>query len=337
MIEFERPWFLALVLPALALWLWLGRRGSRRGMPLPLDDWGGAPGPEAPWVWRLVLMASTTLGLAAWLATMLAASAPVRVERIPARYRSELDLMFVLDVSPSMAAMDLEPTRLDAARQFVRAFLRSGDGASGASVGVAAFGAEASLLCPPTVDYGTADQLLDLMMPGALGDGTAVGQGLALALRHLLAGSGSRKAAVLLTDGEDNAGRIHPLDAAATYRRYGVGLIVVGLGSQGDAPIEYVDPDSGETLKGSYRSAFSDAALAAIAEAGGGRYQAARDVRALEAAIEDVGALAGVDPGSASALPLARRTSLARPVMVLALILAAGSWLLRRLVLGGVA
>lgn len=339
MIVFDQPAalaFCALPLAWAAAGLWAGKPG-RRGFSLPLDRWGADPGSDAPAAYRFLLSLCSVAMAVSWILLALAAAGPNELERADEPFRSELDLAFVVDVSPSMAAMDLAPTRLDAARSFIRSYLLDGErGAGGASVGIVAFGASAALACPPTNDYAAVADRLASLQPGMLGDGTAIGQGLALAQRHLLSSGGARKVAILLTDGEDNVGLIDPLGAAADYARLGDGLAVIGLGTKGDVPFEYTDPATGRFMSGSYRSDYDEAALSALARAGGGEFLAAQDARALDRALATLGRATG--PGSAPARGQSQvRTPLGAPLVLAAMALAALAWTVRRLAFGGVA
>jgi Ca-activated chloride channel family protein len=339
MIHFDHPLFLALCLVPFGLGLVRRSRlaPSRRGLALPLDFWGARPSPDAPAVWRLLLFLSHGGFLVAWLALSVAAAGPVRVEPSRPMQRSDADIMFVIDASPSMAAMDMKPTRLDAALQMVRTFMADADGAGGASVGVVSFGAGAILLCPPTPDHQIVLDRLAVVKPGMLGDGTAIGQGLATAYRHLSAGYGRRKYLVLLTDGEDNVGVVHPVDAASAFAAAGVGMLVLGLGSSGDAPIEYIDPATGERLVGAYRSGFDDRTLEAIAAAGGGSYVRAADAQAIGRALARLGKARLEQAESPVLQDMAVRVPLGRFFALAAAYAMALAWTIRRLVLGGLA
>jgi Ca-activated chloride channel homolog len=339
MIRFDTPLLLvlALVPSGLQLAARLSRRTGRFGLALPLDVWGAKATPDAPATYRLLLLLSHAAFLAAWLALSVAAAGPVRLERSRPIQRSDADIMFLIDASPSMAAMDMRPTRLAAALEMVRSFLADADGAGGASVGVTAFGAGALLVCPPTPDHRIVLDRLEVVKPGMLGDGTAIGQGLALAYRHLSSGYGRRKFLVLLTDGEDNIGVVHPLDAAAAFASAGIGLLVLGLGSSGDAPIEYLDPATGERLSGSYRSSFDDRALEAIASAGGGSYVRAVDAGALGRTLSRLGNASLQRTDKPLQLDAAHRLPLGHYFALAAAVAVALGWFLRRLVLGGVA
>lgn len=335
MLSLERPAALLLGLAALAYGLWYrsARRRGRLGYALPLFPWGGKPDVSLPLAPRLAYYLGAALGAAAYLAVAAAAAGPVRTEPVAAAGRPAVDLVFALDLSPSMAAMDVEPTRLAAAVRSVGELLERGEGR--AAVGLVGFGDSAVLLAPPTTDYDFVRYALGAVQPGSYGEATAIGQGLALALRHVLAGSAPRKAIILMSDGEDNVGAVHPEDAAAAAARYGVGLVVVGVGAQGDAPIAYRDPKSGESLEGFYRSEFNEAALKALAAAGGGIYLFAVDGKGLAGALDQAGAAAGLGADERKP-PRLRRIYLDRYLAGLALACLALAYAVRRFALGGV-
>lgn len=338
MIAFEQPAALALCLvpPAVALVAYARRRTPHGRIRVPLDLWGGPTSADAPGIWRTMLALSTALFGLAWMALAVAAAGPAQEERLSSLTKSGLDVVFILDTSPSMAAMDLSPNRLGAAKALVKAFVDNPEGAAGAAVGIVAFGAQAALVCPPTTDYATVSARLGSVNPGILGDGTAIGQGLTSALRQIIASGSRRAAAILLSDGEDNVGLIHPNDAAAAFSRLGATLIVVGLGTKGDVPIDYVDPSTGQHMSGEYRSGFSEEALSAMARLGGGEYRSAVDSKALGALLADLVKLdAQSDRSRLVRNPV--RHPLGRPLLVAAMSLAALAWALRRLVLGGLA
>lgn len=283
MISFEYPAALVLAAVPLAVPVIAKVFARHRGrlLSMPLDVWGASPSGDAPGVWQFVSRVSSVLFAFAWIALSAASAGPASLVEARAFQKTGLDVIFAIDTSPSMAAMDIEPTRLDAAKALVKAYLDAPDGAAGAAVGLVAFGQEAALACPPTTDYRTVADRLGTMGPGILGDGTAIGQGLASVLRQIIASGAPSAAAVLLSDGEDNAGRIHPRDAAAALGRYGVRLYVIGMGSPGEVPIDYIDPATGRRMTGAYRSGYEEASMARIASAGGGVFRAAADSKAL--------------------------------------------------------
>ncbi len=329
MILFSHPsLFLLVPLPLLIILLF---RGRRLGIPLPLDIWNGSlmPGPGA----LLVLMVrASVLGYGlAWIFMVMALSGPYLDEPVSMAPGRDVDVIFAIDVSPSMAALDMESSRLKAAVSFVKDYLLQDNGTS---VGIVAFGGEASLACPPTGDYRAVLDRLDLLKPGMLGEGTAVGLGLASALGHIQRSDGKKKSVVLITDGEDNVGMIHPLDIALGMYRAGIFLTVVGIGTRGTTSIEYVDPSSGEQLSGAYQSSFNEESLKEIASAAGGNYRYAAGAEELSRILSSLG------PRYAAPVPDTKtRTGSSRAYLFVALALAcaAFSWVSRNLLVGGIA
>ena len=180
------------------------------------------------------------------------------------------DIIFALDISPSMAALDMgNRSRFNAARHLVYTFAanRPSD-----AVGLVAVGESAALLLPPTVDREAFFTRLEALRLGELGDGTALGMGLAVAALHLKDSEAPRRIVALITDGENNAGAVHPETAAEVLATLGVSLWVIGVGSGGEAPIDYEDPVTGSRRIGTFDSRFDHESLRAIARAGGGVY-----------------------------------------------------------------
>ncbi len=283
MLVFDRPWVLiAFALPLAYMFvrrLSAGRFGS---IAFPL---GGSPLPRVPFFMsalRLLRISAFWLG---YLSAVIAAAGPSFVTHRIVYLERGAEIMLVLDVSPSMAASDFEPTRLDAAKSIIGEFLSA---RRNETVGLVAFGAEAALVCPPTADYNSLSSRLAELKSGFYGEETAIGSGIATALAHIARSSAAEKRIILLTDGESNAGSIDPLTAARSLRRYGVGLSVVGIGSNGDIPVTYTDPKTGEVKSGLYRSGFDRASMEELAAAGDGSYFPADDRAALRAAFSSL-------------------------------------------------
>jgi Ca-activated chloride channel family protein len=203
------------------------------------------------------------------------------------------DILFVLDISPSMAALDMNGvSRFNAARGLIKDFAerRPTD-----SIGLAAVGSEAVLLLPPVTDRQALVSRLEQLRIAELGDGTALGDGLAIAAFHLeksvtasaagtSGGAVPRRAVILITDGENNAGAVHPETAAALLGSMGISLWVIGIGSSGEVPIDYVNPVTGMRRSGIFDSRFNEEALQGISRAGNGRWLSAPSAPALNEA-----------------------------------------------------
>jgi len=192
------------------------------------------------------------------------------------------DIIFVLDTSPSMAALDMDgKSRFFIARNLLTDFVlrRPFD-----NIGLAAVGDDAALLVPPTSDREALLSRLEGLRIGELGDGTALGMGLAIAAYHLEKSGAKRRAAVLITDGENNAGWIHPETAAAMLREMGVSLWVIGVGTGGEVPIDYIDPYTKLRSTGVLDSRFDAESLRSLSLSGGGTYISAVSADAFSAA-----------------------------------------------------
>ncbi|HRY72715.1 MAG TPA: VWA domain-containing protein [Spirochaetia bacterium] len=314
MLSFERPALLAflLLVPLLAF----ARRLFRARLSAPRFPVAALPGeaPPAPPLARraLFFLAQALLWLGLAL-LVLASAGPARVSRRVLYLSRGNEIVFVLDVSPSMAAEDFEPTRLAASKAIIDEFLSS---RRNETVGLVAFGGEAALVCPPTLDYGVLRRRLGELEPGLLGEGTALGAGIGVALAHSGGKGAPARYVILLTDGENNAGPMAPATAAALAARRGVSVSVIGVGSRGEVPVTYVDPDTGQRRSGTYLSGFDRASLESLARIGGGSYFAAESPEALERAFS---AVSEDSVSLAMTRSVSTEDSLARPLLALAL------------------
>ena len=180
------------------------------------------------------------------------------------------DILFVLDASPSMAGIDMGGrNRFDASRALLKDFAeqRPQD-----AIGLVAIGEDAALLVPLTTDRLTLYSRMDTLKIGEMGDGTAIGTGLAIAAFHISQSTAPRRAVVLITDGENNAGAVHPETAAAMLGEMSVSLWVIGVGSGGMVPIDYTDPLTGIRRTGTYDSRYDPESLRMLAESANGTW-----------------------------------------------------------------
>jgi Ca-activated chloride channel family protein len=239
------------------------------------------------------------------------------------------DILFVIDTSPSMAGIDMDGvSRFNAARDLLSAFAerRPADG-----IGLVALGDDAALLVPPTTDRKLLVSRLRRLGIGELGDGTALGMGLAVAAFHLEKSTAPRRAVVLISDGENNAGAIHPETAAAMLGETGISLWVIGVGSGGEIPVDYVDPRTRMRRTGTFDSRFDTGSLRRLSEAGGGFYISAPSADALAAAF------ARLDEGEMTVRRAGLVTSVRScrfPFLISALVLLAAPGFIRRFFLG---
>ncbi|MCL2251097.1 MAG: VWA domain-containing protein [Treponema sp.] len=196
------------------------------------------------------------------------------------------DIIFILDVSPSMAALDMGGNnRFNSGRILLEEFAhnRPSD-----SIGLIAVGEDAALLLPPTTDRQALRTRLEQLKIGELGDGTALGMGIAVASFHMEKSNAKRKVAVLITDGENNAGAIHPETAADFLRETNASFWVIAIGSAGEVPIDYTDPYTNIRRTGIFDSRYNTESLRRLASAGGGTFIAAPNLENLMSAFSQL-------------------------------------------------
>lgn len=151
-----------------------------------------------------------------------------------------VDVMICLDCSRSMLAQDIEPTRLERAKREIIDLLRM---MKTDRAGLVAFAGGAILQCPLTLDHEAFNIFLQALEPDYLPvGGTDLAGAIETALNGFEAEVDSEKAIILITDGEDTAGR-KPLEAAAKAAEAGVRIYCIGVGSEDGAPVP--DRDGG--------------------------------------------------------------------------------------------
>jgi Ca-activated chloride channel family protein len=221
---------------------------------------------------------------------VLAAARPQRGTHYVAAKRTGGDVLIALDVSASMLAEDLKPSRLERAQHEIAAIL---DRLRGDRVGLVAFAGAAFVQCPLTLDYGAARMFLDFMGPDLVPEpGTSLAQALRVSTHAFDAESEGYRALILITDGEDHVGDLEA--ATEEARRAGVRVFAVGIGSDRGEPI----PEHDETGKVTgYRrdregrvvmSRLNESALRQIAEETGGTYVGAGGELGLDRIVDAI-------------------------------------------------
>ena len=283
----EQPGYL-LLLFLLPLGIYFRHFRNRRGSRLPFSFslWRGAKVTVPNRFMRFALFAGAAVFWAGVVLFVIALAGPGRSIRERLYLNRGFDIMIVLDESPSMSAQDFQPdNRFETAKAVIRDFLsqRVND-----AVGLVSFSTEAALRVPPTFDRGAFLSRLESLSIMSLGEGTAIGMGIAVAALHLERSSAEGGIIVLLTDGENNTGEIQPESAAAIAANLGIRIYVIGIGSQGEVTIELKDPETGTVTKGRWNSRFDEALLARIAQSAGGRYFSAKSPGALAAVFRTI-------------------------------------------------
>ncbi|MCH5294347.1 MAG: VWA domain-containing protein [Treponema sp.] len=293
MIEFENPraFFLLAFIPLL-FFLRRIRIFTPITFPLTLSDWNGK---SFSWPHRMRRLISVTVRILCTAGFTLAVTAyanPV-VHMHEKVYTSRgADILFVVDTSPSMASRDMAgDSRLDAAKKAIETLLQDH---GGASIGLVQMGREAAVVVPPTMDREIFMRRLGSLTVGELGDGSAIGTGLSCAAFHLKSSPAPKKSIILITDGENNAGSIHPVTAARFLAQKGISLYVLGIGTKGSVPLEYTDPRTGRMYSGYLESNYDSAQLLKLASSADGVFYEADSLTSLQQAMSSISKNEGV-------------------------------------------
>jgi Ca-activated chloride channel family protein len=224
--------------------------------------------------------------LLALAAMILGVARPQATVSVP---REEATIVLAIDVSRSMKATDVEPTRLDAARAAALAFLA--EVPEKFRVGVVSFATRAAAAVPPTEDRVLVEEALALLAPG---EGTAIGDAVALSLQiaQPVVEEGEEpppRSILLISDGTQDGGRVQPAEAVRMAREQGVPVHAILVGT----PEGVVE----ETLPGGFRRVIqvppSPETLEQISTGTGGQLFTALDAEELSRVYEELGSRLG--------------------------------------------
>lgn len=288
-LTFARPWLL-LLLVAIPLLAYLrGKRGTAAALTFSststLHQIGQHSAARVGKFLRALLFATLAIFVAAIAQPRLGKSL-TQVEA------SGIDIMLVLDVSGSMLAKDFtlggdRATRLDAVRDVTRRFIeaRPND-----RIGMIAFGTQPYVVSPMTLDHDWLLQNLDRVRIGLVEGNTAIGSAMAAAGNRLNDRRSKSRVVVLLTDGDNNAGKIPPNTAAEALKALHLKFYAVGIGTNGRAPFPVFDPRTGNPVTDVLGNilyewanvSFNETGLKEVARIADGKFFRAADTNSLE-------------------------------------------------------
>lgn len=232
----------------------------------------------------------TALSLLAFAAMVIAMARPQLGRTITRTEASGVDIMLVLDVSSSMLAEDFSigaqrANRLEAVKRVTEEFVnqRPND-----RIGIVAFAGQPYLVSPLTLDHQWLIQNLDRVQIGLVEDGTAIGSAIASAANRLKDKEAKTKLIVLLTDGDNNAGKVMPLTAAEAAKALGIRIYTIGAGTRGYAPYPMTDRLGRVMGYQQMPVKFDEETLKQIASISGGEYFRATDTRSLEEIFSEI-------------------------------------------------
>jgi Ca-activated chloride channel family protein len=273
-LEFAYPLaLLAAPLPILAWWLLPPQRERVSALRVPFfEPITAAAGSEAR-AGAVILRRrwlQLFVAVLVWLLLVAGLAKPEWVGEPIVRTEAARDIMLALDLSGSMDYHDFpgedgnDVSRFEAVQRVVDRFVaeREDD-----RIGLIVFGTKAYLQLPFTRDLDTARALVDLMDVGMAGPKTALGDSIGLAIRSFETSEVDDRLLILLTDGNDTASKMTPINAADIAQLNGVEIYTIGIGDTAATGEDRVDFD----------------VLSAIAARTGGEFYNAEDETALDA------------------------------------------------------
>ncbi len=282
MFQFEHPLASALfILPPIIYLLFASKEADKAGLPTinnPNIKWfskafgkrGDFSSQKSRFNYYMFVV---------WCLLTVALMHPQNIERVTKTSSRGYDIIMAIDLSRSMAALDLSDkssaiTRLDVVKKIAGNFIndRSGD-----RLGIVLFGQNAYLQSPLTLDNALAVKMLNMSAIGIAGDATAIGDALALSIKTLSTRPENSRVVILLTDGTNTAGVINPMEAAQMAAKFNIKVHTIAVGKDGIVPMK---TETGEIVYA--QSQVDETLLAEIARVTGGTYSKAEDKVNLE-------------------------------------------------------
>ena len=244
------------------MWYVQRKKLSRIGNPTLLKELMPDVSRFRPWVKFLLLITALS-------SLILALARPQFGSKISHEKRNGIEAIIALDISNSMLAQDVQPSRLDKSKLMIENLINS---FINDKIGLVVFAGEAYVQLPITSDYVSAKMFLSDITPSLISaQGTDIARAIRVSLSSFTQQKGVGKAIILITDGEDNEGGA--LEAVKEAKEKGVNVFILGVGDSKGSPIplgngEYLKDNHGQTVM----TALNENMCKEIAQAGSGTY-----------------------------------------------------------------
>ena len=294
-LTFAQPWFLMLLL-AIPLLAWFrGKSGPAAALTFSSTTALRAIGKSSAARAGKFLRALMLLSLAFFAIAMARPQLGKSLTQVEA---SGIDIILALDVSASMLTKDFKvggesATRIDAIREVTRKFI---EGRPNDRIGIIAFAGRPYVVSPMTLDHDWLLKNLERVKIGLVEDGTAIGSGMAAAGNRLNDRRSKSHVIVLLTDGENNTGKIPPNTAAEAVKALKIHFYAIGAGINGIAPTPVFNAQTGKPITDMFGNIlyqnqqvhFNEKGLKEVAKIADGQFYRATDTQSLEQIFKDI-------------------------------------------------
>lgn len=281
--DYGHPEFAWIALVGFVFWLWA------------FFNWFKKPQVFLPKKYRvgkfsLLRVVFFALGSIAWLYFAIALAGPRKPLGNQEDKINVKDIYIVLDLSRSMLAEDMAPNRFESAKKQVHDFVNM---FTLDRMGVIVFAEKVFTLLPLTTDTKIISKMVNSIQMGPLGDGTNIGDALALGTARLLESEAKSKIIVLLTDGVANVGTMTPLQAAEIAKENKIKIYTIGIGGDENAQI----PVGGRNVFGVQRyqtipgGSIDVKTMKEISEMTGGKTYLAKNNNTLKKVLDEINRL----------------------------------------------
>lgn len=283
--EFYSPWFLLLFLVFIPLIVLDLRRKKRTGIKVPsINNMQESKG-------ILGVLFFLKISKYLLLTGLIIAIARPRTFTISQDQDDSkgIDIMLSVDVSLSMLARDLDPDRLTALKAIAKKFV---DQRPGDRIGLVAYSGEAFTKVPVTSDHSVVLEELENLNSLELQPGTAIGEGLSVAVSHLQHSKAKSKIIILMTDGVNTIeNALPPQVGAQLAKSLGIKVYSIGIGTNGYALMPTQTDIFGDLVFTETEVKIDEPVLREIAATTGGRYFRATSNESLEEVYDEINQL----------------------------------------------
>jgi Ca-activated chloride channel family protein len=276
-------WQALLVIPVILLLLpWWLRRNRPPRLVLPFSLPTAVRAVASGWP----IHVTKALGLCLLL---VALARPQSSFKQTERTVSGVDITIAMDVSRSMDIQDMgDRSRLEIAKDTMRSFIQ---GRQNDRIGFVIFSGEPVTLAPPTLDYEILLRQLREVRTGALKDGTAIGDGLALAVNRMRNSTAKSRIIILLTDGDNNTGQVDPATSGELAAGFGIRVYTIAIGREGRVKMPVTQPNLFGQMVTTHvwmDSSINPELLQTIAKTSGGRFYRVDEETALKEVFREI-------------------------------------------------
>ena len=229
------------------------------------------------------------IGISLLIIALARPQIPIEAHSETELFKEGIDIVISMDASGSMLAKDFSPNRFEASKDLAKEFVKD---RVNDRVGLVIFEGEAYTQCPLTSDREILIELIESAEQGIVEQGTAIGMGLATAVNRLRESEAPSKVIILLTDGVNTHGKIHPLNATEIAKQFNVRVYTIGVGTNGKAktPVA-IDPYTGRYIYDLVDVEIDEKTLMKIASETGGKYFRATDNNKLKEVYKEINEL----------------------------------------------